>query len=102
MDFQSEFQRVTDQLRSDWENYKRYYPDAYDILNSLVNISTYLKVKPDDYDVLDRITKYLLSMTADGKLFSSSPICPELRELLINFDAYINSRFELGNTENQS
>ena len=102
MDYQSEFQRMTDQLRSDWENYKRYYPDAYDVLDSLVNLSMYLKLMPDEYDVLERIIKFLLSITEDGKLFSSSPICPELRELLTTFDAHISSKLERGDTKNQS
>jgi hypothetical protein len=98
MDYRSEFVRIIDQLRSEWENYKRYYPDTYDTMNSLVNLSAYLKVDPKNYDVLNRISKYLISMTADGTLFSESPICPELRELLTKFDAHISSKFELGNT----
>ena len=102
MDYQSEFQRITDQLRSDWEDYKRYYPDTYNVMNSLVNLSAFLKIKPDDYDILNRISKALLSLTADGTLFSSSPICSELRELLIEFDAYICSKLGLENTKNQS
>jgi hypothetical protein len=78
------------ELNDEWAKYHSP-PETYDVMNALVNIIAFLKIRPNDFEVLDSISKYLLSVTAEGTKFSESPTCPELRELIVKFDSHIRS-----------